>query len=239
MEKFDFEIFVEENNLDVSKDFSIPIQKQVTIFNELREKREDTIGDDRKEVDKAMKERALKILSDMESEMEDRLANNEVVEVEEPKPEPKPEPKKEEPKPEPKPEPKKEAPKPKYKKGDNVEIIGGNPKYIGTVAEVVEHYPESGKDKEAVLVKAIELPDGKTLCTLDLVKPTTKTPTKLTEDEKIIEHFFKQGIYRVGRSELKEKGFKGKLEDKEIQVGKYQLSKFRFSYNYAIKIKKK
>ncbi len=227
MEKFDFEIFVEENNLDVSKDFSIPIQKQVTIFNELREKREDTIGEDRKEVDKAMKERALKILSDMESEMQDRLANNEVVEVEEPKKE------------EPKPEPKKEAPKPKYQQGDNVEIIGGNPKYIGTVAEVVEHYPESGKDKEAVLVKALELPDGKTLCTLDLVKPTTKTPTKLTEDEKIIEHFFKQGIYRVGRSELKEKGFKGKLEDKEIQVGKYQLSKFRFSYNYAIKIKKK
>lgn len=173
MEKFEFEKFVEDNKLDISKDFSTPIQKQVKIFNELREKREDTIDEDREEVDKKLKERALKILTDMESEMEDRLANNDIVEVEKPK-EPKPEPKKEVKK-EPEPKPQKEEPK----------------------------------------------------------------PAPMSNDEQIIEQFFKKGIYKVGRSELIEKGFKGKLEDKEIKVGKYLLSKFRFSYNYAIKITKK
>lgn len=233
MEKFEFEKFVEDNNLDVSQDFSIPIQKQVKIFNELKQKREDTIDEDREEVDRKLKERALKILSDMETEMEDRLANNEVVEVEKPKEAPKKEVEK-------KTEPvKKELPKPVFKQGQVVEITGGDPKYKGVVAEIVEHYAPTETAPEKTSLKALELPNGKAVYSADQFKATTKKPTVPSSDEKLIEQYFKKGIYKVGRSELKENGFKGSLEGKEIKVGKFQLTKFKFSYNYAIKIIKK
>ena len=85
MEVYEFETFIKDNNLDITKDFSLPIQKQVAIFNKLREKKEDTIEEDRIKVDKTLQERALKILSDMEEELQDQLINNEIVETEKPK----------------------------------------------------------------------------------------------------------------------------------------------------------
>jgi hypothetical protein len=56
----------------------------------------------------------------------------------------------------------------------------------------------------------------------------------LNPDEVLLEKLFKQGKKKMGRSELIKAGYKGKLEQKRILVGKYRLSKAFFSYTYVI-----
>jgi hypothetical protein len=117
----------------------------------------------------------------MESELEDQLENNEIVEVEKP---PKLEPKKPElKKPEQKTEQKKEEPKPIPTNSDE---------------KVIELFKKKGKDYKA-------------------------------GDE----------IGRIGRSELKAKGFKGTLQAMKHTVGKYQLTRKTGSFYYTISLLKK
>ena len=162
MEKFEHKAFMENNGLALIE-FPKPIQQKVGIFDKLLSKREDTVDEDREEVDSRLNELDLEILSNMEAELEDRLENNEVVEVEAPEPA--------------KPEPKKEALKPE--------------------------------------------------------------PVKQHPDHALIHKLYQSGVKRMGRSELRAKGFKGKLEDKAHVVGQYKLTKALFSFTYDIQPLKK
>jgi len=63
-------------------------------------------------------------------------------------------------------------------------------------------------------------------------------PKKENTDEAIIDNIFKKGEKSIGRSALRDLGFKGKLDKKEHIVGKYKLTKALFSYTYYINIKK-
>ena len=187
---------------------------------------EDTVAEDRKELLKQLKELDHEIHQDMLNELEDELENNDVVE----EPEKKPEPKKE------------EKPKPKFKKGDYVEITGGNPKYVGVIAEVTEHHPQSGKDKESVTVKSHNLPEEKALYGVDMVKATSKKPASPTapkkgsSDEEILDELWKIGRTRgLSRSFLKECGVKTNITGWTIPIGKYALHRTAvFSYKYNL-----
>ena len=66
-------------------------------------------------------------------------------------------------------------------------------------------------------------------------KPELK---KENPDEAIIEKILRKGEKSIGRSALRDLGFKGKLDKKEHTVGKYKLTKALFSYTYYINIKK-
>ena len=53
-------------------------------------------------------------------------------------------------------------------------------------------------------------------------------------DEALVEQYFRSGIYRVGRSELRKRGFSGDLPQKELIVGRFRLIKMRFTHSYRI-----
>ena len=56
----------------------------------------------------------------------------------------------------------------------------------------------------------------------------------INPDETLLANLYQKGKRKIGRSELIKLGFKGKLEQKRIAVGKYQLSKSLFSFTYSI-----
>ncbi len=228
MKKMKHKEFMSSNKLDNSA-FSEAVQKKVRIFDKMHSKLEDMVDEDRIELLDQLKELDHELHEDMLNELEDQLENNEVIEEQEKKPEPKPEKKKEE-------------PKPAYTKGDAIEITGGNPKYVGVIAEVIEYHSASGKDKESVTVKSNELPDGKSLLGVGMVKPTSKKPKsvqaikKESKDEEILEELWKNRKTKgLGRSFLKEKGVKTNITGWTIQIGNFVLNRAAiFSYKYNL-----
>lgn len=65
-------------------------------------------------------------------------------------------------------------------------------------------------------------------------KPVVPTPQVKSKDVEIIETLLRKGEKSIGRSDLRELGYKGKLDDKEHIVGNYLLKKALFSYTYYI-----
>lgn len=216
MEKIQHKAFMDSNKLEIAA-FSEPVQKKAGIFDKMHSKLEDTVEDDRKELLKQLKELDHEIQEDMLNELEDQLENNEVVE-----------------------EPKKEKPKPAFKKGDTVEITGGNSKYVGVIGTVAEHHAATEKDKEAVTVAAHELPDGKALYNVEIVKATSKKPApppkKAVSDESILDELWKLGRTRgLSRSFLKDCGIKANISGWTVPIGKYALHRTAvFSYKYNL-----
>ncbi len=56
----------------------------------------------------------------------------------------------------------------------------------------------------------------------------------INPDETLLSNLYQKDKRKMGRSELFKAGFRGKLEQKRIVVGKYRLSKSFFSYTYLI-----
>jgi hypothetical protein len=215
MEKIEHKAFMESNQLD-SSTFSDGIQRKIKIFNEMSSRLEDTIDDDRKKLLKRLKGLDHEIHEDMLNELEDELENNEVVEETEKKQ--------------------------RFKKEDTVEIIGGNPKYIGVIATVIAFHPPSGNVKESVTIESSELRDGKAIYSIENVKATSKKPQpahsfkKGSTDEEILEELFKiKKTKGLGRSFLKECGIKTNITGWTIQIGDYVLNRTAiFSYKYNL-----
>lgn len=215
MEKIEHKEFMESNKLD-SSTFSDGIQKKMSIFDKMFSRLEDTIEDDRKKLLKRLKGLDHEIHEDMLSELEDELENNEVIDETE----------------------KKTA----LKKGDTIEITGGNSKYIGVIAEIIELHSPSGNVKESVTIESPELRDGKAIYSTENVKATSKKPKpahtfkKGSTDEEILEELFKiKKTKGLGRSFLKECGIKTNITGWTIQIGNYVLNRVAiFSYKYNL-----
>ncbi len=215
MKKIKHKEFMDSNKLD-SSSFSEAVQKKIRIFDKMHSKLDDMVDEDRVELLEQLKELDHELHEDMLNELEHQLENNEVIEEQEKKP--------------------------VYTKGDAVEITGGNPKYVGVIAEVIEYHSASGKDKESVTVKSHELPDGKSLLTIGMVKATSKKPKSVQEikkeskDEEILEELWKSKKTKgLGRSFLKDKGVKTNITGWTIQIGNFVLNRAAiFSYKYNL-----
>ena len=65
----------------------------------------------------------------------------------------------------------------------------------------------------------------------DLLDPP---PAKLTGNEALIDELYTQGIRRIPKQDLLNKGFQGSLTEKSLIVGKYKLQRVMFFLTYTI-----
>ncbi|MCB0374788.1 MAG: hypothetical protein KDD04_02605 [Sinomicrobium sp.] len=72
--------FMRENKLEIS-DFTEPVQRKVRIFDQMQSKLKETTGEDHSELSGKLASLDLELCADMLDQMEDRLENNEEVEV--------------------------------------------------------------------------------------------------------------------------------------------------------------
>lgn len=77
MKQYEHREFIRENAL-TDTSFSKPLQSQIRAFNKLLAIAEDTVGEDRDEVQQRLDALDLEILDEMINEYEDQLENNEL-----------------------------------------------------------------------------------------------------------------------------------------------------------------
>lgn len=82
MKTYEFETFIKENNLDPQLEFPALLQKQITLFHQFKEQREYVNDEEKKRLDILLDKRAESILRAIENELEERLANNELLDDE-------------------------------------------------------------------------------------------------------------------------------------------------------------
>tara|TARA_R100000750_G_scaffold30200_3_gene19244 strand:- start:51831 stop:52766 length:936 start_codon:yes stop_codon:yes gene_type:complete len=124
---------------------------------------------------------------------------------------------------------------------NNHEVYGVNR------SEETEGLIEKEADLEDYEAFGIEIGKKKPAPKKETPKPKKETPPSPEpkkadasenekHDEAIIERLFQKKQKRIGRTTLRELGFKGKLDKKEHIVGKYTLSKALFSYTYYLEV---
>lgn len=205
MKTYTFEEFIKDNKIK-TEELSDLLQQRIVGFNDLREDFEHTVGKDREILEFKLETLADELEEDLYDEFEHLLENNI---------EPDSEPDKqtiEE-------EGRKAREKEKREK-ERMEREQREQQRKQKIAQMEKEKIEAEakrkeKEKEEEKAEAARL-------------------AAINPDETLLSNLYQKGKRKMGRSELLKAGFRGKLEQKRIVVGKYRLSKSFFSYTYLI-----
>ncbi|MCB9448664.1 MAG: hypothetical protein H6585_10005 [Flavobacteriales bacterium] len=91
----------------------------------------------------------------------------------------------------------------------------------------LENNEEDYTEEDKAILKAQEEAEQKK-------KEEEEKAAKQPSDEELLENLLKSGIQLISSAELKQKGFKGKLENRQLRVGNYQLCMGIYDLKYRI-----
>lgn len=220
-DKYKHREFLQNNEIDV-KTLSPLLQKRIKGFEELLDDYEHAVDEDSEKMKSKILQLDMELEEDLYDEYEEWLENNDEIEEDE-----------------------KEI---IYTMSDGfkwlmipkkkaLELFKNNHAVFGiNRSEETEGLIESESDLNDYDEFGIEIGKKRLAPKKEVPKKETPKPESKKEntDEAIIEKILQKGEKSIGRSALKDLGFKGKLDKKEHVVGKYTLKKALFSYTYYI-----
>ncbi len=234
--------FIQSNQLKV-QDLSEGIKDKIEVFDEMQKVIERLSGSTKDQKNKELKRLDQEIYDDLLEAYGSELDNNDISNEKNPQAELDAildDMAKEN-------EKLKKAPKPLFKKGDTVEITGGNPKFIGETAQVIEYLPSGANSKapDSVTLESKKFPEGKALYEVGHILKSTGKPkaNEPTGDEKILNELFTMGRTKnLKRKMLRGLGLQTTLGRKPVRIGNMVLVKvdpFSFTYNLKRELKTK